>query len=68
MRGVDDLHIVLLVEVPDLGHDGFGGVDQPLDLFLEGADHHGVGQPVCQFLVGFELLADVLTLVCSQQP
>lgn len=43
MRRVDYLHVLLVIEIPDLRHEGDVGVNEALYLFFEGADYHGVG-------------------------
>lgn len=38
--GVHYLQVLLVAEVPDLGHEGKGGVDDSGDTFFKGANNH----------------------------
>lgn len=40
VRGIYQLQVVLLADVPDLGHQRFVGLNQSLDFFLKGAHDH----------------------------
>lgn len=47
-----------MVEFPDLRHEGGVGVDQPLHLFFEGADDHGVSHGESEGMVKLHLFVD----------
>ncbi len=43
VRRVDNFDVTLVIEVPNLLHEGDVWVDEARDVFLEAADSHGVG-------------------------
>lgn len=56
---INDLHVALVVEVPDLRHEGALRIDDPRDLFFECSYHHGVGHDEGERMVKLHLLLDV---------
>ena len=58
VRRVDHLQIIVSVEFPYLGEENLIRVDDPRDLFLEGADDHGVGHDESEGMMELHLLVD----------
>ena len=67
VRRVDDLHVALLVEVPDLRQERLVGADDARDLLLEGTDDHGVGHDERKRMVKPHLLVDLLHVLVAQE-
>jgi hypothetical protein len=64
--GVDDLHVALVVEAPNLREEGPVGVDDALDVLPERADDHGVGHDERQRMVKLHLIVDALEVAVAQ--
>ena len=65
---VHHIQILLVIQLPDLRHKRQLRSNEPSQVALERADHHGVGHFVGELVVQAERLAHVLVLVVEQQP
>lgn len=67
MRRVDDLHVALLIEVPNLREQWLIGMDDPRYFLLERANDHRVGHDECQGMVKLHLLINLLHIFIAQK-
>ena len=68
VRRIHHLQILLVIQLPDLRHKRQLRSNEPSQVALERADHHGVGHLISELIVQAERLAHVLVLVVEQQP
>ena len=68
VRRVHHIQILLMIQLPDLRHKRQLRSNEPSQVALERADHHGVSHLVGKLVVQAERLAYILVLVVEQQP
>lgn len=54
------MQVLLMIQLPYLSEECIVRVDEPLDIFLEGANGHGVGHVDSERMMKLHLLLDVL--------
>jgi hypothetical protein len=67
MRGVYYFDVALVIEIPNLFHEGYSWVNEPRYIFLEAAYSHGVGECESQGMMKLHFLPDILEIIIPQE-
>ena len=63
MRRINDFHVLLVVNMPDLIRKWLVVVDEPVDLILHRTDSHGVGHTNGKRMMKLHLLLDIFQML-----